>query len=185
MNCGVGRRRVSDLVLLWLWHRLAAVALIHPLAWEPPYAAGTALGKKKKKKNLPTPPAIPWWPKAFSWEPHATWGCRKSMYRELGCLWDLYVERSPEQTGGAGASQKVWQLCSPWTWRPLKWVSQKKRRGIPEELVPFNSAFWATIMLKVSGQIPRFDEYNELLTPPHKHWNLSFQARVEELYRML
>ena len=29
--------------LLWLWHRLAATALIQPLAWEPPYAAGTAL----------------------------------------------------------------------------------------------------------------------------------------------
>ena len=38
MSCGVGCRRSSDLVLLWLWHRLAATALIGPLAWEPPYA---------------------------------------------------------------------------------------------------------------------------------------------------
>ena len=29
--------------LLWLWYRLAVAALIGPLAWEPPYAAGTAL----------------------------------------------------------------------------------------------------------------------------------------------
>ena len=47
--CGVGCRRGSDLALLWLRCRLAAVALIIPLAWEPPYALGVAL--KRKKKN--------------------------------------------------------------------------------------------------------------------------------------
>ena len=40
MSCGVGHRHVSDPTLLWLWYRLAAVALIRPLAWEAPYAAG-------------------------------------------------------------------------------------------------------------------------------------------------
>ena len=39
-----------------MWHRLAASALIRPLAWEPPYATGAALKrqnnyKKKKKKE--------------------------------------------------------------------------------------------------------------------------------------
>ena len=48
MSCGVGHRRGSDPVLLCLWHRPAPTALIGPLAWEPPYAVGTA--KKKKKK---------------------------------------------------------------------------------------------------------------------------------------
>ena len=38
--------------LLWLWHRLAATALIRPLAWEPPYAAGVALEKTKNKANI-------------------------------------------------------------------------------------------------------------------------------------
>ena len=33
----------SDLPLLWLWCRLAAIALIRILAWEPPYAEGLAL----------------------------------------------------------------------------------------------------------------------------------------------
>ena len=28
---------VRDPALLWLWRRLAATALIQPLAWEPPY----------------------------------------------------------------------------------------------------------------------------------------------------
>ena len=52
MSCGVGRRLGSDLALLWLWFRLVATAPIHPLAWEPPYAMGTALGKTKDKKNF-------------------------------------------------------------------------------------------------------------------------------------
>ena len=50
MSCGVGQRRSSDLALLWLWHRLAAIALIGPLAWEPPYAVGAAQKLKKGKK---------------------------------------------------------------------------------------------------------------------------------------
>ena len=44
---------VKDLALLWLWCRLAAVALIESLAWELPYATGVVPKKqKKKKKNL-------------------------------------------------------------------------------------------------------------------------------------
>ena len=41
----------SDLALLWLWCRLAAAAPILPLAWELPYAAGTAMKRKKKQTN--------------------------------------------------------------------------------------------------------------------------------------
>ena len=50
MSCHVGRRRGLDLALLWLWRKLAAVALIRPLAWEPPYAIGAALKRQKTKK---------------------------------------------------------------------------------------------------------------------------------------
>ena len=50
VSCGVCRRHGSDLVMLWLWCRLVAIALIRPLAWEPPYATGEALGKAKKTK---------------------------------------------------------------------------------------------------------------------------------------
>ena len=54
VGCGVDHRCGSDLALLWLWHRLAAVVPIRPLAWEPTYATGVVLkgqkiGKKKKK----------------------------------------------------------------------------------------------------------------------------------------
>ena len=51
MSCGVDCRLGSDLTLPWLWLRLAVVALIQPLAWEPPYATDVALKKKKKKKR--------------------------------------------------------------------------------------------------------------------------------------
>ena len=51
MSCGVDHRCGSDLAWLWLWHRLAAIALIRPLTWEPPYAMGAALKKKDKSKK--------------------------------------------------------------------------------------------------------------------------------------
>ena len=48
MRCGVGGRRGSDPTLLWLWCRLAAITLIGPLAWEPPFAECEALKRIKK-----------------------------------------------------------------------------------------------------------------------------------------
>ena len=51
MSCGVGHRCGSDPTLLWLWCKLAAVAQIRPLAWEPPYDMSAALKSKKKKKK--------------------------------------------------------------------------------------------------------------------------------------
>ena len=44
-------QRVTDLALLCLWHRPAAIAVIGSLAWEPSYAAGAAPKSKKKKKK--------------------------------------------------------------------------------------------------------------------------------------
>ena len=43
VSCGVGFRRGSDPMLLWLWCTPAATAPTRPLAWEPPYAAVAAL----------------------------------------------------------------------------------------------------------------------------------------------
>ena len=51
MSYDVGRRRSSDLALLWLWRRPVATAAIQPLVWESPYAAGVALEKTKQKKR--------------------------------------------------------------------------------------------------------------------------------------
>ena len=51
MSYGVGHRQGLDLELLCLWLWLAAVALIRPLAWEPPYAALKKQTKKKKQRK--------------------------------------------------------------------------------------------------------------------------------------
>ena len=51
MSYGIGQRHGSDPKLLWLWHRSAAIALIQPLAWELPYAAGAPLKSKTKTKT--------------------------------------------------------------------------------------------------------------------------------------
>ena len=51
LTYSIGCRWGSDLALLWLWCRLAAVALIGPLAWEPLCATGVALKSKKERKR--------------------------------------------------------------------------------------------------------------------------------------
>ena len=48
MSCGVVHRHGLDPTLLWLWWRLAAIALIGPLAWESPYTESMALKIKKE-----------------------------------------------------------------------------------------------------------------------------------------
>ena len=53
VNCGSYRCSL-DPVLLWLWCRPAALALIRPLAWKSPYAVGVAqeMAKRQKKKII-------------------------------------------------------------------------------------------------------------------------------------
>ena len=51
VGCGVGSRHGWDPGLLWLWHRLAVVALTQPLARELLYAGGVALKSQKEKKR--------------------------------------------------------------------------------------------------------------------------------------
>ena len=51
MSYGIGCRPSLDPLLLWLWGRPAFAALITPLAWELPYAAGISLKCKKKIKS--------------------------------------------------------------------------------------------------------------------------------------
>ena len=51
MSCDVGLGCGSDSMLLWLWQRLAVVALMQSLGWEPPYAMGTALKKQNNNNN--------------------------------------------------------------------------------------------------------------------------------------
>ena len=82
MSCGVRRKRGLDPTLLWLWCRLEARVPIRPLAWEPPYAVGAALGKakrqkkKKKKKNH----------SSNSFNPSHTQVSNKRLWTEYGSL---------------------------------------------------------------------------------------------------
>ena len=81
MSCGVGHRLGWDPVLLWLWPRRAATALIRPLALEPPCATSAALEKtkkkptKKKKTLLGIPTLAPWVknPTAVDWVAVEVW----------------------------------------------------------------------------------------------------------------
>ena len=59
MKCGVGHRCGLDPELLCLWHRQAAIALIHSLAQELPYATGVAL-KINKQTEIYIPAEISW-----------------------------------------------------------------------------------------------------------------------------
>ena len=58
MSCGVVHRRGLDLALLWLRCRPEAVALIRPLAWEPPHAEGAAQEKTKKNQKASSPRSL-------------------------------------------------------------------------------------------------------------------------------
>ena len=73
MSCGVGCRCNSDPVLLWLWCRPAAVALIGPLAREPPYAKGAALTPPHKKNTKKTKKPYHMIQQSHSWTPGHTW----------------------------------------------------------------------------------------------------------------
>ena len=59
MSCGAGRKHGLDSTLLWLWRRLLAIALIRPLAWEPPYNRCSPKTRQKKKTQTPKPRKTP------------------------------------------------------------------------------------------------------------------------------
>ena len=50
-SVSIGRRCGSDLAWLWLWCGPVTIALIRPLDWEPPYAAGASLKSKQTNKQ--------------------------------------------------------------------------------------------------------------------------------------
>ena len=51
VSCEVGPRCGSDPTFLWLWYKLAAIAPIHPLAWELSYVVGAALKKEEEEEE--------------------------------------------------------------------------------------------------------------------------------------
>ena len=78
MNCGgcgvVGCRCSSDPMLLWLWHRPAAMALIRPLALELPCVVSVVLKKQASKQKQPLKNSL--WKKAEISHFAKTWGTK-------------------------------------------------------------------------------------------------------------
>ena len=72
-SCSVDHRLGLDPVLLWLWCRPAAKALIQPLAWELLYAEGAALRGQKVEQGRSAESTVPGCPTAQlcfpSWVP--------------------------------------------------------------------------------------------------------------------
>ena len=69
LSCGVGCRCGSDPALVWFWRRPVAAALIRPLAWESPCAAGAALEKAKTHThtNVYSVPLSIFWGRGKCW----------------------------------------------------------------------------------------------------------------------
>ena len=105
MSCGLGHSHSLDLVLLWLWYRPETTAQIWFLAWEPPYAKGSALKKTKKKKNLLMGPLL-----------LQLWFL---LFLTFSSAWDLYCNSAP--------TSDYWSYCkkdqkksngNSYEWRP-------------------------------------------------------------------
>ena len=104
MSCGVGQRHGWDLVLLWLWRRLAGAAPIQPLHWEIP--------KKKPKKKKKS------WRKAnFFFFFFSGLHLRHMEIPKLGLNWNYSCQPMPQpQQLGIQAAHDSWQR---WILNPL------------------------------------------------------------------
>jgi len=121
-------------VLLWLWCRLAATALIGSLAWEPPCAAGAALEKakrqeKKKKTSRYFPSSLPLFLPSFlpffSGHICSIW---KLPCQELNwsCSWGLHHSHSHSHSH-SGSERHICNLCTSLRQR---WLLNSQRPGI-------------------------------------------------------
>ena len=111
MSCSVDYRRGLDPVLLWLWRRPVATALIRPLAWEPPFATGAAPKKTKKEEKKTT----------------------KNTSSKPGLHLPPQGQASPGRvraTPQASSPHAAWRLCGVMGSRPLP------SRGLRAEVLP-------------------------------------------------
>jgi len=113
VSCGVGHRRGLDLVLLWLWHRPAAVAPIGPLAWKLPYAMWEALEKAKRPPHTHTKKEFLHLSESRSWDKHKwiailVWGDELEGFRRNS--WKLSVS-GKENVPLASSVVLGWPAC--------------------------------------------------------------------------
>ena len=86
---------LKDPAFFWLWRRLAAAALIQPLAWELPNAMGVTL----KKKPQPIPK------QTSNWWQYCKWFRRAKVVVFPINIWEV------------GAFDLIWLI--DWLWRPF------------------------------------------------------------------
>ena len=116
MNYHVGRRRGLDLTLLWLGCRLAAAALIEPLAWEPLHAISASLKSKtttnKKKQTTAQEPRL-----VTKWEKNKSGGHARleesNMKIKLFNTYDTYTNKITHSPGSAILYKNTNTLNSP------------------------------------------------------------------------
>ena len=115
ISCGLGHRCSWDIVL-WLWHKPAAAALIWPLVWELPCATSAAIKKEKekKKKKRGTSIELLLFPKSKT--ERLVWGCficvfcpvhcsRITVYQPYCCLFQSLYEPSTQHS----QTSKCWE----------------------------------------------------------------------------
>ena len=122
----------SDLALLCLWCRPAAIAQIQILAWELPYAMGTAL-KKDQKKPKKKSNQYPWGCKFNPWP--CSVGCRYGWDPALLWLWHGPAAAAPIQPI---AQELPYATCGVQT---LKKKKKKKKSLMPMLYFRWTSCF--------------------------------------------
>ena len=113
VSCGVGLRHGLDPKLLWLWCRLAAVALIGALAWELPCAVGAALKKKKREREKKDEEKVEG--KGEEWAP-GQMGRKYQQWQHCGIISLLFL--LPLQNGMGAGTEQGWLaghvIPGPW-----------------------------------------------------------------------
>ena len=149
-------------MLLWLWYRLAAAALIQPLAQEFPYATGAAIQRKKLRKK-----------KENNIQPQPPVGEISHAVRST--LW-------PPKVAGRG---------QPWPCKifPGSWLVSYSYTGAHVLFTPFRWHFWvhlgwsARCQMSDSGFYPPCSAATAPGWPAHRMW--THQGQVAAFFQRM
>ena len=151
MSYGVGHRGGSDPTLRWLWRRPVTSAPIWPLAWEPPYAAGEALKKKKMiLLNIFIGSIMFLFPLSFTTEHFPCRYCTKVFLYYWRLIWSL----KDQLKHAAFPCNFAWNsLWNKWTWMILCSIRFAFSRNLTRIIITMDnlSSEWFGWNIKVAG----------------------------------